>query len=196
MPAPLVVGPYVPRSREMCSLGADWLKDLPIWMRQDPDVKGAVDTMAREYMRFQAAMDAITDGIWLQRDEAGLYLGIWELMLGLAVDPTGYTLEQRRARDIAFLRKLRVSATGLDFVAALADVIGPGYAYAEHDPGDITSPPENTLRIVVPWPSDDQRSSDVAQLVREIVPAHLAIQWVYQGQGFVVGSSQVGVDAL
>lgn len=127
----------------------EMLEDLPPFEQGSKDIQAAVDVIARELDRVNAAMLNVRANFWPQLGAD--FLGIWEYILGLSVNPPDKTLDQRRTSVLAFLQKLKGSGSGLDWQANVDYLIGTGWAYEEHIPGDGASPAANVVKITLPF---------------------------------------------
>lgn len=125
------------------------LSDLPPFVQDSTDAQGTMDALAMELDRIDAAIREIAQSFFPHAAET--YLHIWEMVLGIAENPPDKTLAQRQASAAAFMQALNSNGTGIEWQAAMTEAIGSGWTYEEHIPGDPGSPPENVIRITIPY---------------------------------------------
>lgn len=164
------------------------IENLPWYFQRDATIRGLFAAAARELERIRLVAEAVRSG-WFPQvadDDLGL-LAIWEDAFRLPVNPAGVSVADRRAAVVAQWRK-RSAARGSDWVAAITALLGSGWSYRE----DSAS---YTVAITVPFAGSSYSAGQIASLARALTPAHLALTTGYD-EGFIVGVSQVGVDAL
>lgn len=169
------------------------LEDLPHFMRDDPQVRGYVDSLSRELDRVEALIEQ-ERAQWFPAelvDDA--FLRIWEFNLGLPVATPGLSPGQRALIVATHLRK-RHSAAGSDWVATLNQAFGTGtWSYKEDSAA-------YTVNLVIPYGSGTLTALGVLALARDVTPAHLDVTVSYAGGGgggtFIVGISLVGIGLL
>lgn len=125
------------------------LDDLPVYERGSNHVQAVLDACATEIDRLDGAVNQIRANFFPAT--ADVLLSLYETELGLSVNPPDKTLDERRISVQAFIRKLRSTGSGLSWQQNLSTLIGSGWTYEEHDPGDPASPPANTIRIILPY---------------------------------------------
>lgn len=118
--------------RVLTPTGVARLNDIPVQMRGDPDIRAAIDVMARETDYAQALLQSVTDGFFPARDNLGVYFNIWELEYGLSIAPVGLTTLQRQDRDLAVIQSRFQGASGLATEQAAATYLGSAFAYVEY----------------------------------------------------------------
>lgn len=111
------------------------LEGLPPFLQEAAEIRTALDVIAREAGRVEAARDELRDNFFPQSGEA--YLHLWEVLLRIAVNPSDKSVGQRRNSILAFLRGISSAGSGLDWEAALGAVIGTGWSYEEHVPPSL-----------------------------------------------------------
>ncbi len=164
------------------------LEDLPPYLGGDRSVQAALDPVGRELARIEAAMLALREKMLPQNaDDTYSTLPMWEMLLAMAVQPEGLTVDQRRARVLSRLRKRRSPASS-DWVETVTTLIGTVWSW-------YLGPGPYNITIVVPAEGGTLTESEIVALLRSITPAHIDIH-VTTGQGFLVGIGEVGVDAL
>jgi hypothetical protein len=178
----------------MTPLGLDMLSRLPEVFTDDPDMRAVIHCYAKEADRLREFAEQVRAQFFpATATEVGLPL--WELSLNLTVAPDGKTVDDRRLIVLAYLRGIGASGTGADFEDTL-DLLVPGWAYDEHDPGDPTLPvPIYTLRVLFPYgagSSDFRRAED---LLRLIIPANLDLI-VSSVAGGLLDDMQLDEDVL
>jgi hypothetical protein len=174
--------PLSPRAREM-------LDNLMVPEREDPSVIAVMRAGADELDLIQETAETVREQAWPHRadDTFGL-LAIHERMLGLPPDSEA-TLAQRQAAAKGAVQARKLGAKA-NWVARMTTVMrGQQWTYEENHPA------AGQLTISVPWAADDYAGRQVAAFARRITPAHVEIVMRY-GQGFLVGVSRVGADAL
>lgn len=127
------------------------IEDLPPFLVDSYDIRAVLAALSNEIDRIDAAIEEIRDNFYPQRGEK--YLKAWESLLGVAIEPPDKTLAQRRVSVLAILQSLKTSGSGLSWEAALSQLIGTSWSYAEHDPAVPTSPPAHTLKFTIPFGS-------------------------------------------
>lgn len=175
--------------RDVSDAGQALLDMIPDYLRSDPQVRGVLDVIARELQRIEDAGLAIAAGAFPQHaDDSFALLGIMEAQLGIPVEPAGLTVGQRRDLVLAHIRK-RSAAAGSDWEAAVTTALGTT-AWSYHE-----DPTEARIVIKIPSGTGSLTAAQVLSLVRDVTPAHLDLSVSYDA-GFLVGISEVGVDAL
>lgn len=137
--------------RELSDRAQDLLEDFPPFMQSSYEVQAVVDVTARELDRFFDAMETLRNNYWPTRGTE--YLQIYEELLDLSVDPLDKTTEQRQQSVLAFYRTLKSSGSRAAWEGAVTALIGSGWSYVEHDPGDPGSPDAYTIAVTIPFAS-------------------------------------------
>lgn len=167
----------------------DLLADIPQFERRSYEIRAVLRAVASELARIAAAQAALIQN-WFPAS-ADVLLGRFEAMLGLPVEPAGVDLGLRRTLVLAYMRRLRSEGRGLDWEAALRSLAGTAWNYREHDPGSSDPPYAHTIDVNIP-----QTLAYVGwKLVRDITPAHIAINEGYTG-GWLIGVSLLDIDLL
>lgn len=125
------------------------LEDIPPFLADADQIQSTADPLFREMVRVDDALAELRANFWPQLADA--YLKIWENLLGLAVESPELSLAQRRNAVLAFLQGIRNQSSGISWEATLTKLIGTAWSYEEHIPGDAGSPPENSVRITIPF---------------------------------------------
>lgn len=166
---------------------------LPVALRDSPDHLAVIHPIAKEIERLEATVETVRAQFFPQT--ADILLKAWEAELGITIEPVGVSVADRRDIVIAFLRKLRSTPSGSDWVADITELVGSGWSYEEHIPGDAGSPPENTIRIHLPFAPSSTLYARTERLIREITPAHLDLILAFTG-GFLLDQSQLDQETL
>lgn len=162
------------------------LGKLPPYLADDDLVQRLCEAKAQEFERVEAFLATIREKVQPQNadDEYGL-LGLWERITGVPVEPENVSIQQRRARVMAGLRRRTVG-------------IGEGWAQLitlllstegwEHDENN---PKPYEMAIQIPFPSTSYQAGGLEALLRKITPAHIRLNISYSDT-FRVGISEVG----
>lgn len=157
---------------------------LPPYLADDPNVVTAYTAVGNEFGRLeQAGNDYRLKWFPANADDTYGTLGMWEMLLGLPVEPVGVTVEARRAQVLSRLRARSV-AEGSEWVARLSEALAPGWSHIE-GPGEY----EVTIRL--PGFAGTYTRSVAESFARTITPAHLDIS-VIDATGFIIGINVVG----
>lgn len=113
---------------------------------------------------------------------------MWETLLGIPVSPAGVTIEERRNKILAHVRK-RKSGKGSDWVATLTEALGSTPWSYQEGPGDYQ------VTIHIPYASGSYSSAQVLNLAREATPAHIDVIPAFN-EGFLIGISLIGIEPL
>jgi hypothetical protein len=183
----------VPDAALITARGWQLLNTLPPALRDSDDYRAVMHAHARESERLEAAIELVRDQFFPARTT--VLLGAYERTLGLPVAPAGATEEDRRRAILATLAGAAAGGEGRAWVAAVTALIGPGWTYEEHIPGDGTSPPNYTLRIALPFLSSSDRWGQAIRLIRAITAAAWDIQFSSL-TGFAADSSASDGDLL
>jgi hypothetical protein len=178
--------------RELSAKGQELLAMMPPYFSDAPYVQTIIDAHARELQRIEDAAAAVLRTMFpATADDTYGFLSLWESILGLPVAPGGTTLAARRAKVLAGLQKQNAGA-GSGWIALMNEALGGSpWAYVEANP--VTDPYE--VHIFIPFAGGSYSAEQVATLARQITPAHLDVIVAYD-EGFLVGISQIGVEAL
>lgn len=163
----------------------EMLEDMPHYYADDPAATAVIDPVARELERLEAYLtDLRSEGFPQNADDSPRLLGLWELMLGLPVEPAGMTPTTRRAKVMAALRR-RYAGAGAGWAAVVSEAIGTSaWTHEENVPEDYV------LSVNVPVDSTGFTAGQIEQLLESVTPAHLDITLTFGG--FQVGVSRVG----
>lgn len=171
-------------ARELTQRARIILGDMPPWYEVDEISTTVILVLAKELERIEGFIREVQWQMFPEHanDVYGI-LGRWEEFFGLPVQPN-VPLETRQQIVAAQLAKRR-SATGHDWELAVTTALGSGdWDYSE-GPGNY----QVTIRY--PYRPGAYTSVQVANLIREITPAHIQILASYR-QGFLIGISLVG----
>lgn len=175
--------------------GWEMLEELPHFLRDDPDIRAVIHCYAKESERMEDALEGVRDELNpLTASTVGL--AWWESLLRLPVNPLGGTLSGRRTLAARRMRSLVADPSGLNWVQRVTDRLGgQPWSYEEHVPGDLGTPPAQTLRVTIPsTPGTTLWDSQVAA-VREETAAELALDFE-SAAGFILDQSQLDADTL
>lgn len=128
--------------------------------------------------------------------EADIFLKEWEVVFGAPVEPAGESIEQRQNTVMAYLRRLRGVPYGTTWSEKVQLLVGPGFTVEEHDPNDVLSPAANVVRVTIPFAPGSARYQQLVGVLREITPAHLDVQLVYDSDGFLLDLSLMDLETL
>lgn len=175
--------PLSPRGEEM-------LESLSAWEQNDHGVVAIMRSGADELDAIQELAEGVRDQAWPDRadDTYGL-LALHEATLHLPVQPADTSLVERQAAVRSAIQA-RKSGSKSNWIARMTTVMrGQQWTYAENTPGPLQ------LTIRIPWAAGSYSAAQVEALAQRITPAHIEIILAYD-QGFIVGVSRVGQDAL
>lgn len=174
-------------------LASDMLDGLPPVLRESRDYRAVIQSYAKECERLGEALESVRQQFF--PGQADVLLGVWERITRQAVNPPGRPLVERQAAVTARLRKMLDVGEGREWAQLVTGVIGPGWSYEEHIPGDPTSPPANVLRVTLPFGASDARYGQAVALFEEITPAHLVLNFT-SSTAFRFDISQLDIDRL
>lgn len=177
------------RGDAVIALTGRMLDTLPSFYRSESILQGLLDAVGRELQRIEDFLNDLRFRMFPQNaDDKYRTLGMWELLLGLSVEPASATVAQRRAMVVARMQSNSV-ASGAEWLAAMNRALGGTvWTYQE-------GPAANTVTLYIPFGVGAYSSVQAFALARLITPAHLDIAVVYN-QGFIVGEGRVGEDRL
>lgn len=175
----------------------EWLDAMPPYYADDPFAQAVINALAAEYTRIEAAVNTlITSAGRLpvhavqndptvnkafphKADDQYRLLALWELQLGLPVEPTNRTVAQRRQQVRAHLRRRRASSEA-EWYEALREALGTSlWTYTVTD---------QQVTIRMPYAEANLTATQVVALARKITPAHLALAFAYD-EGFILDQS-------
>jgi hypothetical protein len=187
----LVPSTEVLPDRPLTPLGWEMLRDLPPVLEEDPHYRAVIHAYAWEVDLLQDRVNRLIAALQpATEDELGLPL--WEALLHLS--PSGS--RQSRSRVVqSNIQRVGGATEGRDWEDAVTKLIGPSWTYREHQAGVTGTPPAYTVRVILPYPPTSDRYGDVRRLLREITPAHLDLEVIYEG-GFLVDYSQLDLEIL
>lgn len=170
---------------------------MPPYWYGDPTARAVVQAYANEAQRIEDTAAAIRDAMFpsqaadvpvLSGSAKASILSMWEMLLDLPVNPPGVTTVERRSKVLARVQR-RNSGAGSDWIASLTQSLGTLSWSHQEGPGNYQ------VTIHIPYGSGTFNAGQVLALARLITPAHIDITVGYS-EGFLVGISMVGVDAL
>ena len=175
----------------------DHLSQLPHFAQEVPDFQAAIYAMAKETDLLEEARLELQRNLFVQL--ADEYIHIYEQMLGINSDPT-LSLEQRKNVVMGYYQRARGGAVeypAIDslWVSTMNTLIGTGWDHVEHVPGDVSTPAEGHLRIILPF-ADNTPEADRAELLfRAFTPANLILDYTHAA-GFILDRSLLDDDPL
>lgn len=180
---------------EVSDKGREILDDLPVYAQDDRLVQGLVDSAARELQRiedFLASLKTVLNPT--EADDTYGTLGYWERFLGLPVEPTGASEQQRRNTIIAAVEKRNAEA-GTGWYSLIEAVLeGAPWTHSENT-DETGAYAQYELAITgVEIETTDYRNGIFQQMVNQITPAHIQISEIEIAgdDTFRVGISEVG----
>lgn len=161
---------------------------MPPYYLGNSIMEGLLDAVGRELQRVSDRKDAIQlDFQPSTSPDAFGGLQLWELLLGLPVNPP-VSITTRRNLVLATLAA-RGEGSGTAWIDALNKALGgTPWTYQE-------GPSDYAVSIYVPFSSTSFSSTQVGFLARSITPAHLDLLIQYD-QGFIIGEGLIGEDRL
>jgi hypothetical protein len=181
--------------RPMPPLAVQMIAEVPPFIQDDPLVQAVMYVQAKESDRILERISQLTDYAFpLRTNSTGMML--LEALVGLTIGPSD-TLANRRAAVMTQFRRLTMSASTSDFLDFIQTLVGPSFTYQEHYPynptGDV--PPEYTVQISLPFPSDSDYYNRAERLIRMVAPAHIDLVVTSQS-GFGLDFGRLDEDAL
>lgn len=183
----------MPAESALTDLSRTYISWLPTALQRSPEHRATCHARAKEIERLEGRIHEVRAQFF--PTTATTLLGLWERLLKLTIEPAGKTLAERRTLVLVTLRAVASSPEGRRWVANVTSLAGAGWTYQEHIPGDGTTPPENTVRIVLPYPPGSLLYQQLERLIREITPAHLDLIVTFSG-GFVLDQSQLDQEEM
>lgn len=164
----------------------EMLEDLAGYFHDDPFTRDLFTATGAELQRIEDHLELLKEKSRApMADDDYHLLGFWEWVTGLPVEPPGVSLENRRSKVLAVLRRRRIGA-GTGWEDLITKVLGtPDWTYSENDPADYV------ITINIPAVTD-YTEWQLNRLMRVITPAHLQVAVVIEGTIFIVGISEVG----
>jgi len=165
------------------------LADLPPYLADEERVAKLYQVVANEMDYAWELLTTLRVGLTPHTAHDQLSgLSMLEAELDLPVAPAGETEEHRREKVLAYLRARR-AGTGAAWIALMQLAFGNSpWTYRE-------GPDDFTVVIMFPYAEDSFTAGRVLSFARAITPAHIDIIPEYD-QGFLIGISQIGVEAL
>lgn len=179
--------------RVLTPLGIEMQDALPPVLRESADYLAVINALSRECERVASFIEIVR--AQLNPATADRLLGVWERITRQTVEPAGLTIEERQAAVIGRLRKMLSIGHGTAWEEQVTVLIGPGWDYEEHIPGDGSTPAAGTLRIKLPFPPEGSRYADAAASIREVTPAHLELEFEAEG-GFILDVSELDLETM
>lgn len=175
--------------RVLTELGETFRSWMPVAFRESPDHLAVIHAVSKEIERLEDSIEQVRAQFF--PSTADVLLKLWEWQLGITVAPVGLTIEQRRELVEAGMLKLKGTPSGSDWKLNVDAIIGSGaWTYEEHPAG---SP--YTVRVSLPAPPASGTFLRTVALLRDITPAHMALDVVFEG-GFVLDTSGLDIQTL
>lgn len=184
--------PPLSHKRILTPLGEEMRDSLPPVLRESPDYLAVIHAIAKECELAAAAIETVRRQF--NPSHADLLLGVWERITRQTVNPP-LTIAERQAAVTARLRKMLTIGEGSAWEEQVSAIVGIGWSYTENIPGDPTSPPAGMLRITIPFPPEGSRYAEALLRIREVTPAHLAIEFA-SASGFVLDVSEMDLEEM
>ena len=179
--------------RVLSPLAEEMRDALPPKLQESPDYLGVIQALAKECERARSTLESVRKQF--NPSKADLLLAVWERITRQTREPEGESVAERQAAIVARLRKLLSLGHGSAWQEQVTALVGIGWTYEEHIPGDETSPPANTLRIRLPFPPEGSRYLEALAAIREVTPAHLDI--IFESEaGFLLDESRLDLETL
>lgn len=165
------------------------LEALPYYYDGEELIARIQSSLGREHARLASYITALQAGLnpLLADDSLGL-LARWEEALGLPVGPSA-SVAQRRAAVRSRFRGRDVS-TGTKWRAAIAAAAAPAVVQIQPN-----TPQAGHVTINMPFDPSSYQGGTFIETAEAITPAHVPLH-IRSAQGFIVGRSKVGIDAL
>jgi uncharacterized protein YmfQ (DUF2313 family) len=172
----------MPSFDSLTPLGQRMLREIPPWLRDDPDVKAVLHSMAKSKEAIRAAAQQIRDDlIPIRASSRGL--GWWELYYGLPVEPEGLSEEARRGIVLGHIAREPPISSGASWQEQVTALIGGGWEYEEH-----TTTAKVTIKVPFPPSSDMFLLAENRIPLLPSWPCHLEPE-VVSMEGFVLDLS-------
>jgi hypothetical protein len=185
--------PPVRGERLLTPLGVEMRDSLPPVLRESQDYLAVIHALAKECERAREAIELVR--AQFNPTTATVLLGVWERITRQTVAPVGKNDAERQAAITARLLKMLSIGNGSAWEEQITAVVGPGWDYEEHIPGDATSPPVGTLRIKLPFTAEGSRYLEARDAIREVTHAHLELEFESTG-GFILDESRLDLETL
>lgn len=166
------------------------LEMLPLTLRRTPFYQAVAAAQAEQLDNLDAAVDLMERN--LVPASADEWLDAWARVFGVQVDP-GASTSQRRAVVLAFAQLMVASGSGLDWKAAVTQLMGTGWSYKTHVVGsaDPNNPPLHTINVYVAFDPTATPAQVLEILLDAITPANTTVNVSYS-EGFMLDVSTFG----
>jgi hypothetical protein len=182
----------MPDPAVLSDLGNGMLAQLPPPLRGSYDYMAIINSVSKEFALLEASIEVVR--AQFNPATADVLLDAWEYQLKLPVGGgADSSTDSRRQAVIARLRKVLNDGSGREWENSVSQIVGPGWAYREHDPADGTSPAAGVIEITVPFASGTSRFIDAQLQIRELTDAHLQIVMV-SSSAFQLDQSELDVS--
>lgn len=161
---------------------------LPFYYSGEPLIERILQAWANEIDRVDTRLDAIKNGLVpsLATDELRM-LALWEMQLGLPIEPQDATVSQRVGKVTAVLQALGAGSAAR-FIATLTTAINSSdWVLLRDDPAPFV----DTLQV--PFEPGSYQAVQVEMIARQLYPAHRQLNMRYL-VGFLLDRSLMDVD--
>lgn len=180
----------MPAEHLLTPLAKQMLGELPPFLRGDPDHQAVIYAYAKEIERCEEAISTMRQQA--VANEATVLLKVWEIMVGVEVEPSISEAERQKVVT-AFLRALEANPSGLHWEAVVGLLAGSGWFYVDHVKGKGGTPPANVVRVFLPFATGSFWFGTIKRLIERVTPAHIALE-VDAAEGFLLDVSELDKD--
>jgi Uncharacterised protein conserved in bacteria (DUF2313) len=172
----------------MTARGQALLEEQPVWRRQDQVTQAVCNAAGEEFDLLDEAIDTMQRNVIPATAEE--FLALFEETLGVSVENPNATVEQRHATVMAYMSRLTMTGSGVDWERVASIFIYSGvWSY------EVSGTSHNILNVFLPYPAGSVQANLAEALFRSITPAVMTIQ-VSQGPGFDLDESPLDEDGL
>lgn len=157
---------------------------MPPILRRDYNFQAVADVMGSELDLLDVSLDTLERNMFPTL--ADTFLSLQEAVAGLSANTTD-PIETRRNALLAWLRRMVATGSGLDWEAAITDLVGTTWSY--------TIPSHHTITVSLPYVSSSALAKRAEEYIRSISQAADIINFAY-GEGFTLDQSQMDSDLL
>jgi hypothetical protein len=163
------------------------LADLPPYLQDSPEAQAVEQALGNELARVEDVARRLGSKMLPHAaDDEFRTLGLWELLLGLSVEPPGIALADRQSLVLAAFRA-RHATSGAEWENLITTALGTGaWTYTENNDYSIT--------LLLPRSSTAYTIGAVQALAQRVTPAHVRLVASFT-DGFVVGKNANDPDA-
>lgn len=180
--------PLEGNTRELTARGKKLLLDYyPIHLQYDPTIQAICNAAAEELRLLESTITVLENNMIPKSAEEHLYL--FELMLGLSVNPPNQNIESRRDTVLAFLKRTTLDGSGISWELVANLILGSGWSYS------VGGTRNSVLTVDVANVEDSVAANLIQALLRWITPASMTLNINY-GDGFILDASTLDNDLL